>query len=116
MHYASVITLVSLVSCVRTQLLDIPALDELVSFAMRPLAEYTDYDGPTGIASSALSKATEAVITNTVVEAADAPYWLANIAHQGVAAFNPNPSGYSVFRNVMDYGAKGNSPSAFKFR
>ncbi|EAW06953.1 glycoside hydrolase family 55 protein [Aspergillus clavatus NRRL 1] len=39
--------------------------------------------------------------------AADAPYWLADIAHQGVAAFNPNPATYKVFRNVKDYGAKG---------
>lgn len=37
----------------------------------------------------------------------DAPYWLADIAHQGVAAFNQNPTGYKVFRNVKDYGAKG---------
>jgi hypothetical protein len=27
-----------------------------------------------------------------VAAAADTPYWLADIAHQGVAAFNPNPS------------------------
>lgn len=39
----------------------------------------------------------------------DPAYWLADIAHQGVAAFNPNPS-YKVFRNVKDYGAKGASP------
>jgi glucan 1,3-beta-glucosidase len=28
------------------------------------------------------------------------------IGHQGIAAFNPNTS-YKVFRNVKDYGAKG---------
>ncbi|KAF4222546.1 hypothetical protein CNMCM6805_002191 [Aspergillus fumigatiaffinis] len=37
----------------------------------------------------------------------DPAYWLADIAHQGIAAFNPNPSSYKVFRNVKDYGAKG---------
>lgn len=37
----------------------------------------------------------------------DPAYWLADIAHQGIAAFNPNPSTYKVFRNVKDYGAKG---------
>lgn len=37
----------------------------------------------------------------------DAPYWLADIAHQGIAAFNQDPSGYKVFRNVKDYGARG---------
>ncbi|KAK7191233.1 hypothetical protein DPSP01_008305 [Paraphaeosphaeria sporulosa] len=34
-------------------------------------------------------------------------YWLENIQHQGRAAFNANPAGYKVFRNVKDYGAKG---------
>ncbi|KAF2261634.1 beta-1,3-exoglucanase [Lojkania enalia] len=40
-----------------------------------------------------------------------APYWLENIKHQGLASFNPNSTGtnatYQVFRNVKDYGAKG---------
>ncbi|KAJ8093122.1 hypothetical protein PM082_020607 [Marasmius tenuissimus] len=35
------------------------------------------------------------------------PFWLERIKHQGIAAFNPNPSGYQVFRNVKDFGAKG---------
>ncbi|OBZ70776.1 Glucan 1,3-beta-glucosidase [Grifola frondosa] len=29
------------------------------------------------------------------------------IAHQGTSPFNSNPSGYQVFRNVKDFGAKG---------
>lgn len=37
----------------------------------------------------------------------DAPYWLADIAHQGLAAFNQVPSAYKVFRNVKEFGAKG---------
>jgi glucan 1,3-beta-glucosidase len=49
-----------------------------------------------------------------------APYWMENIKHQGVAAFNKNATtmqfnqngtyglaGYQVFRNVKDYGAVG---------
>jgi hypothetical protein len=36
-------------------------------------------------------------------------YWLEKIKHQGIAAFNPKPSGYQVYRNVKDFGAKGNS-------
>lgn len=39
------------------------------------------------------------------------PYWLEEITHQGIAAFNPYPATYEVFRNVKDYGAKGSSPS-----
>ncbi|KAI1975883.1 hypothetical protein LOZ53_001754 [Ophidiomyces ophidiicola] len=34
------------------------------------------------------------------------PYWLGSIKRQGAAAFNPN-SAYQVFRNVKDFGAKG---------
>lgn len=36
----------------------------------------------------------------------DAPFWLENIKHQGIAAFREN-STYQVFRNVKDFGAKG---------
>ncbi|PFH50090.1 glycoside hydrolase family 55 protein [Amanita thiersii Skay4041] len=35
------------------------------------------------------------------------PFWLQNIKHQGTSAFNSNPSGYQVFRNVKDFGARG---------
>ena len=37
----------------------------------------------------------------------DEPYWLEKIKHQGISAYNPNPAGYKVFRNVKDYGAVG---------
>ncbi|TFY80465.1 hypothetical protein EWM64_g3547 [Hericium alpestre] len=33
------------------------------------------------------------------------PYWQQNIQHQGTSAFGP--AGYQVFRNVKDFGAKG---------
>lgn len=39
--------------------------------------------------------------------AAGAPYWLQNIAHQGIAPTNPSPGSYQVFRNVKNFGAKG---------
>ncbi|KAF9038899.1 beta-1,3-glucanase [Hymenopellis radicata] len=35
------------------------------------------------------------------------PFWLQSITHQGSAAFNSNPNGYHVFRNVKDFGARG---------
>ncbi|KAJ8699458.1 hypothetical protein PTI98_002571 [Pleurotus ostreatus] len=35
------------------------------------------------------------------------PFWLEAIKHQGIAPFHPNASQYPVFRNVKDYGAKG---------
>jgi len=34
-------------------------------------------------------------------------YWLEDIKHQGISAFNANPASYQVFRNVKDFGAKG---------
>lgn len=39
--------------------------------------------------------------------AASDPFWMQNIQHRGISAYNSNPSGYKVFRNVKDYGAKG---------
>lgn len=38
---------------------------------------------------------------------AQCQYWMEDIKHQGIAAFNRNSSNYTVFRNVKDYGAKG---------
>lgn len=35
------------------------------------------------------------------------PYWLEKIKHQGIAAYNSDPTGYEVFRNVKDFGAVG---------
>lgn len=32
------------------------------------------------------------------------PYWLETITKRGTSAFNANPAGYKVFRNVRDYG------------
>jgi hypothetical protein len=35
------------------------------------------------------------------------PMWIQEIKHEGTAAFNADPSGYKVYRNVKDFGAKG---------
>ena len=35
------------------------------------------------------------------------PFWLETIKHQGISAFNADPKSYQVFRNVKDFGAKG---------
>ncbi|QRV88543.1 exo-beta-1,3-glucanase [Ceratobasidium sp. AG-Ba] len=35
------------------------------------------------------------------------PYWMESIARLGGSPYKPNPSTYKVFRNVKDYGAKG---------
>lgn len=38
--------------------------------------------------------------------AVQAAYWMEQVKHQGIAPFNPD-KGYQVFRNVKDFGAKG---------
>ncbi|SPO35322.1 related to beta-1,3 exoglucanase precursor [Pseudozyma flocculosa] len=38
---------------------------------------------------------------------AGAAFWLEGVTHNGVAAFNANPAGYQVFRNVKSFGAVG---------
>lgn len=55
---------------------------------------------------SALGSACSAPLTVGTAAPGD-PFWLQSIKHQGTAAFNPAPSSYQVFRNVKDFGAKG---------
>ena len=57
-------------------------------------------------AVSALGTSCSAPITSGTA-APGAPFWMQNMAHQGTSAFNSNPSSYQVFRNVKDFGAKG---------
>lgn len=65
---------------------------------------HVDYKGPTGTATAVLTSKPTGQPTPT--PSGCAPYWLEDIKHQGVAAFNPT-AGYQVFRNVRDFGAKG---------
>ncbi|KJA18557.1 glycoside hydrolase family 55 protein [Hypholoma sublateritium FD-334 SS-4] len=39
--------------------------------------------------------------------AASDPFWMQNVKHQGTSAYNADPAGYQVFRNVKDFDAKG---------
>ncbi|KAJ5296103.1 hypothetical protein PENANT_c021G04247 [Penicillium antarcticum] len=110
MYCAKLIASLSLLACASAQLLDIPELDDIISEAMQPFEQYTSFDAPTEIASAAAAVETDVDVAQEVLTetaAADTAYWLADIAHQGKAAFNVNPSTYTVFRNVKDYGAKG---------
>ena len=38
-------------------------------------------------------------------------FWVEYIKHEGTAPFNANPSGYTVYRNVKDFGARGDGTS-----
>lgn len=110
MYSSTLIKCLSLLLCANAQLLDSPAVDELASSALAPFEQYTSVEALSEIITPAASIQTGNTNIQAAVSgeaAADTAYWLADIAHQGVAAFNPNPSGYTVFRNVKDYGAKG---------
>ncbi|PCH38148.1 glycoside hydrolase family 55 protein [Wolfiporia cocos MD-104 SS10] len=56
--------------------------------------------------AAALGTACSSAIASGTAAPSD-PFWMQNIKHQGTSAFNPDPSSYTVFRNVMDYGATG---------
>ena len=51
------------------------------------------------------SPAPEPVPAPAAAAAAGSSYWLASIERQGAVAYGD--SSYKIFRNVMDYGAKG---------
>ncbi|KAI6841775.1 glycoside hydrolase family 55 protein [Hortaea werneckii] len=84
--------------------LQIPEVQEHVHSMLREFKEYTDYGGPSSTYWNHPSPRPHRPVF-TAQESCD--YWLADIKHQGLAAFNSNPSGYQVFRNVRDFGAKG---------
>jgi hypothetical protein len=83
--------------------LDIPSVDAAVSAALKDYGNYGAYTGPQ---KKAPSGANSSKLKETTVAVEDSSYWLESISHQGVSAFGA--SGYQVFRNVKDFGARGN--------
>ena len=81
----------------------IPAVEAAVEAALAKNPNHAAYTGPVKPAPRVSPHGVAAGKPQT--EDSSTPYWLENIAHQGVSAFGP--SGYTVFRNVKDYGAKG---------
>ncbi len=80
---------------------DSPEEDADVRSMQNQFQHYTGYHGPT--------QSYKQPPPPTMVPpapAAPCAYWLEQIKHQGVAAFNPNTA-FRVFRNVKDFGAKG---------
>jgi glucan 1,3-beta-glucosidase len=106
MHFV-LLSCLSVIACARAQILDLPQVDELVREALVPFAAYTHFHGSKQNSSGAIQSVVQSVMQSVSVATVDSPYWLANIAHQGLAAFNSNPATYTVFRNVKDYGAVG---------
>jgi glucan 1,3-beta-glucosidase len=83
--------------------LDIPSVDAAVAAALKDYGNYGAYTGPE---KKAPPKANTATLKENKAALEGSSYWLESISHQGVSAFGA--SGYQVFRNVKDFGARGN--------
>lgn len=57
--------------------------------------------------TSTSSSATTSSTTSSTSATASCDYWLESIKSQGLAPFKTDTTNYAVFRNVKDYGAKG---------
>jgi glucan 1,3-beta-glucosidase len=79
--------------------LTIPEVDAVVANVLVEFADYVHYQGNQSEASTSEASAIHERQTTST------PYWYETITHQGISAFGP--SGYQVYRNVMDYGATG---------
>ncbi|CAI7633588.1 unnamed protein product [Penicillium manginii] len=82
--------------------LDIPSVDAAVAAALKDYGNYGAYTGPE---KKAPPKANTATLKENKAALEGSSYWLESISHQGVSAFGA--SGYQVFRNVKDFGARG---------
>lgn len=108
--------LLPLVSCllaVGTQALDpVPDLTKFVERALRASTNMVPRGLHRNVRAASVGTTlttvpTSAPTSEAKIVAADSSYWLAEVQKQGIAAFNKNPQGYKVWRNVKDYGAKG---------
>ncbi|KAH8599479.1 pectin lyase fold/virulence factor [Bisporella sp. PMI_857] len=78
---------------------EIPEVAEVVHEIKLKYSEYFNYDG-SNINANLTTRDNDVQCRQS-----STPYWYEQIAHRGVAA--TGPAGYSVYRNVKDYGAKG---------
>lgn len=100
MRFSSVaLVLVPAIFTVTAEKLDIPQVDAVVQHVLNEYHNYTHYKAPPGTSNSTSKNSPK------VPAATGQPYWYEQIGHQGISAFGP--SGYAVYRNVKDYGAKG---------
>ncbi|KAI0444240.1 glycoside hydrolase family 55 protein [Xylaria telfairii] len=105
MHFASVVGLVFPLAL--AEKLVIPAVEDAVSLQLAKFSEYyVDAANGTLDASDVLD-ARAYQDARGIEERQAGSYWYEAIAHQGISAFNSNPTTYKVYRNVKDYGAKG---------
>jgi glucan 1,3-beta-glucosidase len=82
--------------------LDIPSVDAAVNAALKDYGNYAAYTGP----QKKPPATTKVPLQNALLSDGPSSFWQESISHQGISAFGS--SGYQVFRNVKDFGAKGN--------
>lgn len=83
-----------------------PEVISLVHSMQSEYSQWTGYHGPTQFPHPPYPKPTATSTSAAAGSTNTCAYWMEDIKHQGIAAFNPTP-GYQVFRNVKDFGAKG---------
>lgn len=93
-------------SCVQ---FEIPEVEAVVGEIVNKLGTYVHYHGNHSNAPTIPEQSDMA----SVIPRQSSSYWYENINHQGISAFGP--SGYTVYRNVKDYGATGMSTSPVKW-
>lgn len=76
-------------TCMQTQ---VPIVERVVTNVLSTSDEYVHFNGNNTNSPAHIKRQSSS-------------YWYENINHQGISAFGS--SGYQVFRNVRDYGAKG---------
>ncbi|KXT07061.1 hypothetical protein AC579_5873 [Pseudocercospora musae] len=96
----------------QAQLFTPPEVEQYVDSALQQYFPYTHYPGPSRSWWQRFPKGGPRPAMAPHPKPDNNPadpcyFWMEDIKHQGVAAFNSNPSAYRVFRNVKDFGAKG---------
>ena len=97
--FSLVAALMPVLSTIQAAHFDIPEVDAAVSRVRHDYSAYFNHQPALG--SSNTTKKGSGVKP----QAAGQAYWYEQIAHQGISAFGA--SGYKVYRNVKDYGARG---------
>lgn len=100
----SFFALFSVANCIQ---FDIPEVAAVVGETIHKYHDYVHYNGSDLDAPNITTRGEAGELEKRQAN----PYWMEAIPHQGVAAFGA--SGYKVYRNVKDYGAKGLSSSHF---
>ena len=88
------------VSIAQARQFPISTVDTVVDRVRQDYSEYFHH-----LPSPGSSNVTTKKNYNFNTAAADQSYWYEQIAHQGISAFGAG--GYQVYRNVKDFGAKG---------